>query len=65
MPATAPRSDEPRYIEGAPVIAGARLIDLSSMKLLPPSAWWARRMPRREGEVLRFGTAMVVSQKVG
>ena len=26
-----------------------------------PNAWWLRRMPRRLGEVFRFGTAMVVS----
>src|SRR5580700_4565817 len=33
-------------------------VSLSSMKLLAFSAWCERRMPAREGETLRLGTAM-------
>src|SRR5437879_9462570 len=33
-------------------------VSLSSTKELAPSAWWERRMLRRDGEVLRLGTAI-------
>src|ERR1700743_1544111 len=39
-------------------------VSLSSMKLLAPRAWCERRMLRREGEVFRLGTAIVISRRV-